>query len=293
MASPSIAFDVVIFAPENFVPAAQDVEANGGAAITGLKIFAYVNAASVTTILSVTHGTLSVAAVAGALVDGSGTGTVTISGTAKQINATLTASDSVTYHGAQDFVGTDTLTVLTNDGYGWPVGPLSDTDQMAIHVRANDAGVAASDLDSLSHFPQPGTGDGHLTFAPPGTLVTASGFDYAYYLQNNPDVAASGVDPFQHFQQFGWKEGRDPNALFDTKGYLANYADVKAANVNPLDHYNQFGWHEGRDPSVAFDTTSYLSAYADVNAAHIVPLTHFLQFGFHEGRSAFADGAWG
>ena len=99
-----------------------------------------------------------------------------------------------------------------------------------------------------------------------------------YDRKNNPDVAAAGVDAYRHFQEFGWKEGRDPNAFFDTKGYLATYADVKAAGVNP---------------SVGFDITSYLAAYADVNAAHINPLVHFLQFGIHEGRSAFPDGVWG
>jgi hypothetical protein len=91
----------------------------------------------------------------------------------------------------------------------------------------------------------------------------------------------------------GWKEGRNPNALFDVNGYLATYADVDAANINPLTHYNQFGWQEGRDPSVGFDTAAYLAAYADVAAAHVDPLTHYLQFGIHEGRSPFADGVWG
>jgi len=91
-------------------------------------------------------------------------------------------------------------------------------------------------------------------------------------------------------QLFGWKEGRNPNALFDTNGYLATYGDMKAAGINPLDHYHVFGWQEGRDPSVGFDTTSYLGAYSDVAAAHIDPLAHFLQFGSHEGRSPFADG---
>ena len=280
MASPPIEFDVVIFPPQNFVPAEQDVEANTGTAIAGLTIFAYVDANSVTTTLSVLHGTLTVAAVEGTLVAGSGTGTVTLSGTAKQINATLAATDNLIYRGENDFSGADTLTVTTNDGYGWPIGPLTDTDQMVVNVRALLTGTA-------------GGGEAHVTVAQPGALVAAKGFDYVYYLQNNPDVAAAGVDAFQHFQQFGWKEGRDPNALFDTSGYLETYADVKAAGINPLDHYNQFGWHEGRDPSAAFDTTSYLSAYADVNAAHINPLTHFLHFGLNEGRSGFADGAWG
>ena len=107
------------------------------------------------------------------------------------------------------------------------------------------------------------------------------------------DALDRRADPFQHFETVGWKEGRNPNALFDVNGYLANYKDVAAAHINPLDHYDQFGWHEGRDPSVNFDTTSYLAAYADVAAAHINPLTHFLQFGIHEARSTFADSVWG
>ena len=92
-----------------------------------------------------------------------------------------------------------------------------------------------------------------------------------YDRRHNPDVAAAGVDPYQHFQIFGWREGRDPNALFDTAGYLAAYQDVAAAGVNPLDHYNAFGWHEGRDPSVGFDTASYLAAYPDVATAERQP----------------------
>jgi len=76
-----------------------------------------------------------------------------------------------------------------------------------------------------------------------------NGFDFVYYLQHNPDVAAAHVDPFQHFELGGWREGRNPNALFDTNGYLAAYPDVAAAHINPLDHFHNTGWHEGRDPS--------------------------------------------
>jgi len=105
--------------------------------------------------------------------------------------------------------------------------------------------------------------------------------------------APSAFDPLAHFNSFGWHEGRNPNAFFDTAGYLAHFADVAAANVNPLEHYNLFGWHEGRDPSVGFDTTAYLAAYADVAAANVNPLAHYLAFGIYEGRSAFGDGVRG
>jgi hypothetical protein len=137
-----------------------------------------------------------------------------------------------------------------------------------------------------------------------GQLVSAgtvgrsipNGFDGEFYRQTYPDVAAAavlGLDPRQHFDNHGWKEGRDPNALFDTSGYLDNYKDVAAAGVNPLNHYMTFGAREGRDPSPFFDSSSYLAAYHDVAAAGVNPLLHFLLFGINEGRSGFADGVWG
>jgi hypothetical protein len=106
-------------------------------------------------------------------------------------------------------------------------------------------------------------------------------------------VWAAHADADQHYAIFGWHEGRNPNAFFDTNGYLATYADVKTAGVNPLTHYDQFGWKEGRDPSTAFDPTDYLAANPDVAAAKVDPLAHFLLFGEQEGRHAFSDGIWG
>ncbi len=117
-----------------------------------------------------------------------------------------------------------------------------------------------------------------------------TGFDFNYYLEQNPDVAAAGIDPYQHFQIWGWHEGRNPNAEFDTSGYLIHNTDVAAAGMNPLDHYNIFGWHEGRDPSAHFDTSEYLRVETDVAAAGVIPLSHFLAFGWREGRSPHDDG---
>ncbi len=56
----------------------------------------------------------------------------------------------------------------------------------------------------------------------------AGGFDAQYYLFHNPDVAAAGIDALAHYNEFGWHEGRNPNAWFDTAGYLSHYADVGA-----------------------------------------------------------------
>ena len=126
-----------------------------------------------------------------------------------------------------------------------------------------------------------------------GTVDTNDGNplvdDLFYYIQN-PDVWNAKADADTHFAAFGWKEGRNPDAFFDTNGYLAANPDVKAAGVNPLQHYHQFGWKEGRDPSPNFDTDKYLAAYPDVAAAKVDPLEHYLAFGLNEGRFTFGDG---
>jgi serralysin len=67
---------------------------------------------------------------------------------------------------------------------------------------------------------------------------------------------------------------------------------VAAAGANPLQHYNLFGWREGRDPAATFDTLGYLAANPDVAAAGVNPLEHFLTSGIYEGRSPVNDGLW-
>jgi hypothetical protein len=112
--------------------------------------------------------------------------------------------------------------------------------------------------------------------------------DAFYYACENPDIVAAGVDARLHYDTYGWREGRDPNAFFDTSGYLATNADVRAAGMNPLDHYVQFGWKEGRDPSAQFDTGLYLALNPDVAAAGVNPLLHWLAYGQAEGRKSMA-----
>ncbi|MER2269174.1 ExeM/NucH family extracellular endonuclease [Methylobacterium oxalidis] len=164
---------------------------------------------------------------------------------------------------------------------------------------ARNPDVKAAGLNPLQHYLEFGQAEGRTTSEAIGRASDIrGGFDAEYYLLANADVAraasAAGGDSFafarSHFESFGWKEGRDPNAVFDTKGYLAAYGDVKAAAINPLSHYDAFGWKEGRDPAADFDTSSYLSAYRDVAAAAVDPMQHYLQAGLYEGRSAFADG---
>lgn len=119
----------------------------------------------------------------------------------------------------------------------------------------------------------------------PGVLV--GNVDSTFYLAHNPDVAAAGMNAIEHYEKWGWREGRDPNALFSTREYLSDNHDVAAAGLNPLKHYEAWGWREGRDPSSHFDVGGYLAANPDVAAAGIDPLYHFLHWGFDEGRQGW------
>ena len=117
-------------APINTVPAAQTVDEDTILAIAGVSV-ADIDSSALTTTLSVAHGILNVTAGPG--VSGNGTASVTIAGTAAEINAALAG---LAYAGNLDFNGADTLTVATSDA------TATDTDTIAITVNpVNDAPV--------------------------------------------------------------------------------------------------------------------------------------------------------
>jgi lipopolysaccharide biosynthesis protein len=72
--------------------------------------------------------------------------------------------------------------------------------------------------------------------------------------------------------------------LYDNDYYLATYPDVAEANINGLEHYSNFGWKEGRNPSALFNTNRYLQQNSDIFEAVICPLSHYVEHGFKEGR---------
>ena len=121
--------------PVNTVPGAQSVAEDTALPIAGVSV-ADIDSSALTTTLSVANGILNV--IAGGGVTGNGTASVTITGTAAQIN---TALAGLAYTGNLNFNGGDTLTVATSDG------TATDTDTIAITVNAvNDA--PALDLDA-------------------------------------------------------------------------------------------------------------------------------------------------
>jgi T1SS-143 domain-containing protein len=127
-------------APVNTVPGTQTTAEDTSLAITGLSI-ADVDAGSgsVTVTLAVTNGTLTVTG-GTATIAGSGTGSVTLTGTLAQINATLAAN--VSYLPSANFTGASTLTMTTNDNGNSGGAALSDVDSVTINVTpVNDAPV--------------------------------------------------------------------------------------------------------------------------------------------------------
>jgi hypothetical protein len=121
-------------APVNTVPGPQRTVAAVDHFIAGLAVSDVdAGAGNLTTTLSVGNGILTVASAGGAAVAGSGTASVTLTGTLAQINTTLAAFDNVVYQSAANFIGNDVLTMQTSDGGNTGAGgPLTDTDTVVI-----------------------------------------------------------------------------------------------------------------------------------------------------------------
>ncbi|MHB2166869.1 glycoside hydrolase family 99-like domain-containing protein [Alsobacter sp. R-9] len=77
---------------------------------------------------------------------------------------------------------------------------------------------------------------GHYLCNRTGAFSPIPEFDAEYYLKTYKDVAGAGVDPFEHFMNYGYREGRNPSAEFDTRFYVQRYFQGQAEQ-NPLIHF--------------------------------------------------------
>ena len=282
-------------APVNAMPGAQHVEAGHTLAITGLAVFDPDAAgATITTTLSVEHGALSVGAFGNVQIAGSGTDTVTLTGSMAQINAALGAAGNVVYTPVHDFFSADMLTMTTNDnGHSGNAGPLSDTDVVRITVDTIDNPNA----------PVIGTpGDDSFTASPGDQRVDAFGgvdtitFDFKLVDAavnhvgntvvidgpNGSHTVLNGIERFVFTD--GTVDNHDGDVLVDDLFYYAQNHDVWNAHADADAHYHQSGWHEGRDPNAFFSTSTYLSLNPAVRASGVDPLVQFDQSGWKTGR---------
>src|SRR5262249_52317451 len=118
--------------PVNTVPAGTlTVNENTALAFIGTNTISVhdVHNNLATTQLSVLNGTLSVSLAGGANISAGANGSngLTLSGTETQIDAALA---TLSYQGGPNFIGSDTLTVLSTDG-----GALTDSDTVSISVQ--------------------------------------------------------------------------------------------------------------------------------------------------------------
>ena len=116
-----------------------------------------VDATTLTVMLSVAHGTLTLASTAGlSFADGGGTAdaSMTFSGTAAAINAALGAG--LTYNPAANFHGSDAISVVTTDNGQTGSGPVG-TDSDSIAVGISPVNDAPSGTDSTITLDEDGT----------------------------------------------------------------------------------------------------------------------------------------
>src|SRR5262249_23031172 len=99
-------------APVNTVPGAPSTAEDTPKAIAGISV-PDIDSTTLTPTVSVTQGTLDVTTGGGTTISNNGTTSVTLVGTATQINAALAG---LTYTNQPDFNGADTLTVVSSDG---------------------------------------------------------------------------------------------------------------------------------------------------------------------------------
>lgn len=115
--------------------------------------------------------------------------------------------------------------------------------------------------------------------------------DTDWYLRSYPDVVHSGLDAEEHFAKYGFYEGRNPNAFFDTDWYRHLYA--LAPGQNCLQHYLVEGWRAGNEPSIFFDSEWYGSQLGRTGNL-IPPLEHFWTQGWkqHVDPHPLFDSVW-
>jgi VCBS repeat-containing protein len=163
-------------APVNTVPAGPIAALEDSVTtISGLSI-SDVDAGSgnVSVTLSVLHGIIDVrtnvvGGVTASNVSGDTTGSVTLTGTLTQVNATLAASAGVTYRPNLNYTGADTLTMTSNDlGHSGSGGALSGAAQM---VAINVTAVTAQTLSAFQSYTLTNDVDGDNVVDPNDTVT--------------------------------------------------------------------------------------------------------------------------
>ena len=221
-------------APVNTLPGAQVTPEDVTKIITGVSV-ADADAATLTTTLTIPAGAglLNVVTGGGAAIGGNGTTTVTISGTAAQVNAAVA---SITYTPTADYntgspASPINLTVATSDGTATTTGTIAVTVSPVADI-VNDT-IAATEDTASSFNVMTGTGGAAAdNFENSGAAVTsvtqpANGsvsFAANGAITYTPSANFSGTDTFTYTVSLG--------GVTETATVTINVASVNDAPVN-------------------------------------------------------------
>ena len=117
-------------------------------------------------------------------------------------------------------------------------------------------------------------------------------FDADYYYSCDQDLARLPIKPLVHYLEYGWKERRNPNALFDAAWYCHEYG--LTAEQDPLLHYIEQGQENGNNPNPLFFSTYYAEQCPESRDKGQTPLGHYLHQGWKKGKrpNPFFDPSW-
>ena len=177
-------------------------------------------------VLSVSNGTLNVntgvsGGVPAGMVTGNGSDTVTLVGTAAEINASLADANGVTYLGDANFSGTDTLVISASDGEtGQPGGSQSTTQNVSLTVGAvNDAPtIDLSNMTVSENLVENGGFDQNIG---PGTFTIV-------YAGDNTTIPNWTVESGNIDLKHGYFQNHEGAAAIDLNG-TASAGSIKTA----------------------------------------------------------------
>ena len=152
---------------------------------------------SISVTLTAASGTLSAAGANGVTVNGSGSGSLVLSGTLANINAYLAAADTQpTYQPVKDASGTVTLTMTTSDGGNSGSGNvLSDSDSISINITPVADALPGSDVSLVIGAPLTNS----ISFATDGGLTGTNSHTFG----NGVTISTAGNGTFN------WSGGND------------------------------------------------------------------------------------
>ncbi len=108
--------------------------------------------------------------------------------------------------------------------------------------------------------------------------------DADWYRRTYPDCGT--MHPAEHYLCFAWRDGRNPNAWFDTRWYLSRNGEAAQCNYSALEHFVRHSAGTGADPHPGFDSAWYTRRYMPGNApaSGSYALWHFLSGGAAAGN---------